>query len=108
MFFSVVLLPVFIGFGVAVDGPEPLLLPFFAFLAGLAWLVYARLFVDDIPHVPRRGSRKDLTAGGEQPALGAAQFVPASAFGQQRANTAEIVRPPSVTEHTTKLLDKDS
>ena len=29
-------------------------------------------------------------------------------FNQQRANTAEIYQPPSVTENTTRLLDKDS
>jgi hypothetical protein len=108
MFFSVVLLPVFIGLGIAVDEPAPLLLPFFTFLAGLAWWVYARLFVDDSTPVIPRKSRRDLKAGGEQPALGAPQFVPASLFNQQGAHTAEIVQPPSVTENTTRLLDKDS
>ena len=108
MFFSVVLLPIFIGLGLAVDEPGPLLLPFFAFFAGLAWWVYARLFVDDSAPVTRRASRKDLKAGGDKPALGAPQFVPASLFDQQRVHTSEIVQPPSVTENTTKLLDKDS
>lgn len=32
--------------------------------------------------------------------------IPISAFSSRRVDTAEIVQPPSVTEHTTKLLDK--
>ncbi len=108
MFFSVVLLPIFIALSVAADGPVPLLLPFFAFLAGLAWLAYARLFIDNTAYVPRTAPRRDLKPGGEAHALNAAQFVPASSFNRQGAHTAEIAQPPSVTEHTTKLLDKDS
>jgi hypothetical protein len=107
MFFSVVLFPIFFGVSIAADGAGPLLVPFTLFLAALTWMVYARLFSDDSAHVPQRKSRRDLKAGGEQPALNASQFVPASLFDRQ-ANTAEIAQPPSVTEHTTKLLDRDS
>ena len=39
------------------------------------------------------------------PALTAAQEKPISIFELQRVNTAEIVSPASVTEHTTNLLD---
>ena len=108
MFFSVVLIPLFIGLSIITDGPVGLLFFFLTFLAGLAWMVYSRLFVDETPHVPRKASRRDLNAGGEQPAIGAPQFAPASLFDRQRANTAEIYQPPSVTENTTKLLDRDS
>ena len=34
----------------------------------------------------------------------AAEGIPDSAFGAQRVNTAEVVHPPSVTDHTTNLL----
>jgi hypothetical protein len=108
MFFSVVLFPLFLGLSIATDGPAGVLLNLLMFLGGLAWMVYAKLFGDDSPHVPRQSSSRDLKAGGEKPALNAQQFVPASLFDRQRANTAEIVQPPSVTEHTTKLLDQDS
>ncbi|HEY0385507.1 MAG TPA: hypothetical protein VGC64_05825, partial [Pyrinomonadaceae bacterium] len=37
-------------------------------------------------------------------ALPPAQSIPVSTW-RQRPNTAEIVNPPSVTEHTTRLLD---
>jgi hypothetical protein len=108
MFFSVVLFPIFFGFCFLVDGPGPLFVPFTVFLAGLLTLVYARLFGDELIQVPQRTSRRDLGAGSDRPALGAPQFTPAPLFNQQRANTAEIYQPPSITENTTKLLDKDS
>ena len=108
MFFSVVLFPIFFGFCFIVDNPAPLFVPFTVFLAGLVVLVYARLFGDELIQVPQRTSHRDLAAGVDRPALGAPQFTPAPLFNQQRANTAEIYQPPSVTENTTKLLDKDS
>jgi zinc-ribbon domain len=106
MFFSVVLFPLFFGICFLVDGPAPLFVPFTVFLAGFVMLVYARLFGEDL--LPVRGTRMDLNAPVDRPALGAPPFTPASLFNQQRGNTAEMSRPPSVTENTTKLLDKDS
>jgi hypothetical protein len=108
MFFSVVLFPIFFGFCFIVDNPAPLFVPFTVFLTGLVMLVYARLFGDELVQVPQRTPGRDLSAGGDRPALGAPQFNPAPLFNQQRANTAEIYQPPSITENTTKLLDKDS
>ncbi|MET0623132.1 MAG: hypothetical protein ABW250_09155, partial [Pyrinomonadaceae bacterium] len=67
------------------------------------------LFNDNVLPVETRASRKAMKAARERAALGSAQFVPVSSFSQhQRGNTAEIYRPPSVTENTTKLLDKDA
>ncbi len=108
MFFSVVLFPIFFGFCFIVDNPAPLFVPFTVFLAGLMMFVYAHLFGDELISVPQNSPRRDLGAGAERPALGAPQFNPAPLFNQQRANTAEIYQPPSITENTTKLLDKDS
>ena len=108
MFFSVVLFPIFFGLCFLVDGPGPLFVPFTVFLTGLVMLVYARLFGDELLPVRGSSARRDLGPGGDRPALGAPQFTPAPLFNQQRANTAEIYQPPSVTENTTKLLDKDS
>lgn len=105
IFFSVVLFPIFFGFCFLVDGPGPLFVPLTLFLTGLVWLVYARLFGEELIHV---NSRKDLGPGAGHPALDAPRFTPAPLFNQQRANTAEIYQPPSVTENTTRLLDKDS
>ena len=108
MFFSVVLFPIFFGFCFLVDNPAPLFVPLTVFLVGLVMVVYARLFGDELIPARGRASNRDLGAAGERPALGAPQFTPAPLFNQQRANTAEIYQPPSITENTTKLLDKDS
>jgi hypothetical protein len=107
IFFSVALAPLFLLFSLAADSAEPLILPFITFMAGLIWLSYARLFGDDITPVAGRTSRRDLRPSEQRPALGAQQFVPASSFAQQRANTAEMSQPPSVIENTTTLLDRE-
>ncbi|MDQ3685972.1 MAG: hypothetical protein M3430_10290 [Acidobacteriota bacterium] len=108
MFICAVLLPAVVVLAEEADAPGPLLLVFTTFLAGLAWLVYSRLFGDNVLPVGKGAGRRDLGAGVEGPALGAPQFTPAPLFNQQRANTGEIYQPPSVVENTTKLLDKDS
>src|SRR5829696_8464685 len=73
-------------------------------------LVYSWLFNDNVLPVGKDARRRDLAAAGDRPAIGAPPFIPAASFGrqQQRVHTAEIVRPPSITENTTRLLDKDS
>ena len=112
MFICGVLLPAAALLAFEGDAPGPLLLVCTAGLAGLAWMVYSWLFNDNTVPVETRASRKarrkDLDAAGERPALGAPQFTPAPLFNQRRGDTAEIYQPPSVTENTTKLLDKDS
>jgi hypothetical protein len=108
MFFSVVLFPIFFAFCFLVDGPGPLFVPLTMFLAGLVVLIYARIFGDELISIPPRASNREFGGAGARPALGPPQFTPAPLFNQQRANTAEIYQPPSITENTTKLLDKDS
>ena len=109
IFWSVVIFPVFFALAIAFDSPLPLVAPLTLFLAGLATLAYAQLFGEDLRLVHRRGAHaKDLGAGADRPALGAPQLNTAPFFTQQRADTAEIYQPPSVTENTTRLLDKDS
>jgi hypothetical protein len=46
-------------------------------------------------------------AGPRQSALPPTSSVPVDRLGRRDKNTAEMVRPPSITEHTTELLDKD-
>jgi hypothetical protein len=50
----------------------------------------------------------ELSAGGNYPELPSSQGMPVSDLGARRGNTTEIVNVPSVTENTTKLLDKQS
>ena len=108
MFICGVLLPAAALLAFEGDAPGPLLLVLTGGLAGLAWFVYSWLFNDNVLPVGKGAGRRDLGAAGDGPALGAPQFTPASVFNQQRADTGELYKPPSVVENTTKLLDKDS
>jgi len=108
MFVSAVLLPAAALLAFEGDAPGPLLLVLTAGLAGLLWMVYSWLFNDNTVPLPgRKWRRRDLSAAGERPALGEAQFTPAPLFDRQRGDTAEIYQPPTVTENTTRLLDKE-
>jgi hypothetical protein len=107
MFFSAVLFPVFFAMAIAVDEPGPLVLPALVFLAGLAWMLYFVLFGEDVPQPTGAEVRREFRDGRTAPALPPSTFVPASGFGQRRANTADMAQPPSVTEQTTRLLDEE-
>ena len=109
MFFSLILAPIAFIFCFPFDSPVPLLLPLALFLAGLSVMLYSYLFGEDL--LPARWTKgQDEFGGARTPReLSAPPFVPASGFAGQRVNTAEIAQqpPPSVTEQTTKLLDKE-
>lgn len=107
-FFSVVLLPVFLGLCFLVDHPTPLFIPFTVFLAGLSLMLYSRIFGEDIPPA-KSGLGRPASLGAS---FGGTALPPDSDIGTnsaagRRVRTAELVRAPSVTEHTTKLLDSD-
>jgi hypothetical protein len=80
------------------------------FLGGFVRILYAllfeqsargkRLFTSDTPAALKADKRVNA-------ALPPPQTIPASSFTPRRANTAELVPPPSVTENTTRLLDED-
>ena len=108
MFICGVLLPIAALLAIEGDAPGPLLLVCTGGLAGLAWMVFSWLFNDNTVPVGKDAGRRDLGAAGDRPALGAPTFAPAPLFNRQRADTAEIYQPPSVTENTTRLLDRDS
>lgn len=109
MFISGVLFPVFFAMAVATDSPAPLIVPFTIFFAGLAMLFYSVLFGDDIPVVTDQ-TKQPFRLGG---IFGNSALPPAPADVQMRngsthdVRTAELVNPPSVTENTTRLLDRD-
>ena len=104
IFLSAFLLPLAIGFSVRYDSPIPFIAPFIIFLMGSAQLLYTLLFSDydqsELPESQPAGlsaaRRFDLPAG---------QITPIPISDSKRVNTAEMVRPPSVTEHTTQLLN---
>jgi len=107
MFLSAVLFPIFFALAIVFDSPGPLVVPLTVFLAGLAWLLYFVLFGEEIPHTTVVEDRKEFRDSRTAPSLPPSTFVPASGFGQRRANTADMVQPPSVTEQTTRLLDEE-
>lgn len=108
MFWGGILLPIFLGLSIAVDGPAPLLIPFIIFLTGLSMLLYSRLFGEEVSPI-RSGQVQDVELGTApvKRALTQASNAGISGSDRRRLGTAEMVRPPSVTEHTTKLLDSE-
>jgi endogenous inhibitor of DNA gyrase (YacG/DUF329 family) len=106
MFASAVAFPVFLGFSIVIDTPAPLLGPITIFLAGLALIIYSVIFGDDTPSPPAapiEPSRLSTMFRGH--ALPPPN--PAVSVVDQSVRTAELVGPPSVTENTTKLLDRE-
>lgn len=106
MFASGVLVPIAIGFGIIIESPIPMLLPVTVFMAGLALMLYFFIFGEDAKHAQQSPSPAQFGAT-QQGALPPSQATPASDFKRASPRTAEIVQPPSVTEHTTRLLSED-
>ena len=106
MFFSAALFPLFVVISIAVDEPGPIAVPAILFFASLMWMVYSRLFIDDT--APMLNPTAQQSAFGPMPTR--ASLTPPtniSDFGRQQVRTNELAQAPSVTEHTTKLLDQD-
>jgi hypothetical protein len=78
---------------------------FTIFMAGLARVLYARFFQQDVSLGEGEPEVTRLDNSSSKYALPPAQSIPVSGFGAWRANTGEMVQSPSVTEHTTKSLD---
>lgn len=91
----------------------PLVVPLaalFCFVGGLLRILYALLMEDAVPQYNSVSNANPGPTQIEHPARNAA-LPPASAsttgHWRPRPNTAEIYQPPSVTENTTRLLDKE-
>ncbi len=109
MFISGVLLPVFFALAVINDHPGPLIVPITVFFAGLSVLLYSLIFGEDYlpppmspPEVPSR-----LAAMFRSNALPPATHNTAQSVMDHRVRTAELAQPASVTENTTRLLDRE-
>jgi hypothetical protein len=114
---GVVFVPTLAIFNEFIQGPNLLdiLVPLAAvifFLGGLMRMLFAALFEEGAPrpqHIVTTSYAPVPVAqlGMHAPAsLPPAQNNPAAAW-RPRRNTAEVRQPPSVTENTTRLLDKD-
>jgi hypothetical protein len=93
---------------------EYILFGVLAVLAGLLRLLYAVIFEDKSPTAHAAQPYAPTTAHAQfdprvqAGALPPADFQPAPSFFAPRQNTAEIPVPPSVTDHTTRLLEHES
>jgi hypothetical protein len=107
MFWGGILLPLFFVFSLIADSPEPLFVPLIILLIGLAWLLYSRLFGEEVQ--PNRIQPPQDVRLGATPISALPPASDAGVVGSARreARTAEIAQPPSVTDHTTKLLDRE-
>ena len=75
------------------------------FLSGILRIAYSYMFEPDV-RLEEQSSRPAQVGASERGhALPPSQSI--SAIGMRVGNTAEMLTPPSVTEHTTKLLDQD-
>lgn len=103
IFLSIVLFPLFFAIALSgpVDTPAPLLVPLTAFLIGLMRLLYSVIIEEEHPpltqkpqHLQARPFKQNMIPP-----------PPASIANSRRANTADMLHPPSITENTTNLLD---
>jgi hypothetical protein len=119
MLIGVVLVPVLAILNSFIYGPNilDLLVPISAvvcFAGGLMRILYALIFEqgmtgqkqDSPTYVPPASPARLGTAMHGQ-ALPPMQSIPIPDFVPNRANTVELVPPPSITENTTKLLDEE-
>lgn len=108
MFFSAVLFPIFLLLALAIDEPGPLLIPFLAFFPALVWMLYARLFIDNTARaISQTAPQPAFGSNPTRSALPPAVNNPVPNMGRQQVRTNELAQPPSVTEHTTRLLDNE-
>ena len=115
LFLSGVLLPVFLVFSLMIDEGAPMIVPAIILFVALIMMLYAYLFGEEILDNKKKRIKKQraqpsaldssLAGNALPPASNIAMQVPQSLGKSVR--TAEFAQPPSVTEHTTKLLDDE-
>lgn len=85
------------------------------FAGGMMRILYALIFEQGAPSLQKEQPtfvsplpHAQLNSRPRGAALPPAQSIPVPNFTQRRPNTAELVQPPSVTDHTTRLLDEET
>lgn len=109
MFFSAVLFPVFLVMSLVIDEAAPMIFPIALFFVALVLMLYARLFSDKTSPVNNQTTQTSVLEStsmrGSLPPAAANTNIPG--VGRQQVRTNELAQPPSVTEHTTRLLDNE-
>jgi hypothetical protein len=101
LFASVISFPLVIAASAASDSPAPLLITVMLFLIGVSRMAYARMFepgprgVSAVPHAIEPPRQQSVLPAYQAPV----------SVGARGRTTGELAEPPSVTEHTTRLLD---
>ena len=107
MFVSGVLFPVILVFSLLIDEGAPMVLPIAVFFVALVMMLYARLFMDNnastTPGI--KDSAAHTSALGTNATRASLPPPSISAIVRPQVKTNELAEPPSVTEHTTKLLE---
>lgn len=115
---GILLIPFFAILHEAVGTPgEFALLAALVIMVAILRIIYAVFFEETAPPAPQFASlppqlytppiASRLHAAGAE-SLPPAQGAPAHDYRQPPIHTAEMMRPPSVTDHTTRLLDKQT
>ncbi len=106
VFFSVILLPLFFALSYTFDSPIPFWFPAVVFLAGLTCMLYFSIFRED--NLPSKQKAPSTSSGriANSSALPSRSVAPIGELDAMRVNTAEMIQPPSISEHTTNRLKK--
>ena len=110
LFISMVFMPLITLIG----KPRGDFLPMIFLMAGLMRILYAVIFQQGAPRKKKQRALPDvgpittdqIGAAARGSALPPSQSVPVSVVSARGMDTSEMVSPPSVTEHTTKLLEE--
>jgi hypothetical protein len=105
MIAGAVMLPIALAFSIVIDTLIPMFLPATVLILGLLLLFYHWLFGENVERSVQSPARLGNASTKYLPSH---QSIPASSFTKPAARTAEIAQPPSITENTTRLLDKES
>lgn len=108
LFLSLVFMPMIELMGT----PQGNFLPMIFLMAGLMRILYAVIFQEGAPRKKKQDSSRpyvpittdQLNVAPHGAALPQSHSVPVSVLSARPRDTSEILHPPSVTEHTTKLL----
>ena len=105
MFGSAVLFPIFLVISLAIDEGGPMIVPITVFFVALVMMLYARLFSDKT--APALNQAAQTSALGSSTVRGSLTPAANMPINTPQVRTNELVQRPSVTEHTTRLLDDE-
>lgn len=107
VFISLVLTPLVFFLAIATGQPEFLLFPFFLFMVGLTQVSYIAIFGKRKSPAEQPKQTGNLNSAEPQFKLSPPQNAPVPILEMRNRDTSEMM-PPSVTDHTTKLLELNS